>query len=308
MTSPDNKRMHEAGYSDAVLAAEILSFLENFSIEATPHAAEEVDTYPDFLPRGTAVYVAHPPSSGLDEISSLAARVRELGYAPVPHLAARKLAGRQQLDSALGRMRDAGSNRVLLVAGDVRTPAGPYESAMDVLETGLLKTHGFDSVGIAGHPEGIREIDATTLHRALLEKARWASDAGIAMHIVTQFGFDAQAVIDWEKALVKEGIELPVHVGMAGQASVGQLLRYAKRCGVIASTRMLARNPRRMSAQGKTSIAEELVVDFARHRLKHRDCALVRAHFFAFGGAEATVRWIERQFGDRDRNSSRIAG
>jgi len=293
MTSPGKKRSPETDDPDAVLAAEIRSFLEDFSIEATPHAVEEVDAYPDFLPRGTSVYVAHPPSSDLEDISSLAARLRELGYAPVPHLAARKLTGRKQLDSALGRMRDAGSKHVMLIAGDVRAPAGPYESAMDVLETDLLKAHGFDGVGIAGHPEGIRDIDATTLHRALLEKARWASDAGIRMHIVTQFGFDAQAVIDWEKALVKEGIELPVHVGMAGQASARQLLRYARRCGVVASTRMLARNPRGVSAQGKASISEELVTEFARHRLVHRDCALVSAHFFAFGGAEATVRWLE---------------
>ena len=90
-----------------------------------------------------------------------------------------------------------------------------------------------------------------------------------------------------------EGIGLPIHVGMIGQASVKQLLRYAHRCGVVASTRMLVRGPRGMSAQVKTSIADELVLAFSNHRLLHQECAIVRPHFFAFGGAERTVRWLD---------------
>ncbi len=57
--------------------------------------------------------------------------------------------------------------------------------------------------------------------------------------IVTQFGFDAEAVVNWESNLRQDGIELPIHVGMAGQAPLRQLLGCAMRCGVTASMRML---------------------------------------------------------------------
>jgi methylenetetrahydrofolate reductase (NADPH) len=202
------------------------------------------------------------------------------------------VAGPKQLDRVLGQLRDAGSNQVLLIAGDAETSAGPYASSMDVLESNLLKVHGFERVGIAGYPEGNRAIPGAALRRALLEKVRWASDAGVKMHIVSQFTFDARAVIEWEGTLMAEAIELPIHVGMVGQASVKQLLRYAQHCGVIASTRILVRGPGIMSAQVRTTIADELVLAFSNHRLLHQECAIVRAHFFAFGGAERTARWL----------------
>ncbi len=43
------------------------------------------------------------------------------------------------------------------------------------------------------------------LRRALYEKAQFAADTGLMMYIVTQFGFNAQAVIDWETALSTMG-------------------------------------------------------------------------------------------------------
>lgn len=274
------------------VAAEVVSFLDDFSIEATPHAADEVDSYPDYLPPGTTVYVAHPPNSLLDDVVSLVGRLRTLGFKPVPHLVARKLQSQTQLDLALRRIRDAGTDQILLVAGDLHQPVGPYSCTMDMLKTGLLSEHGFQTVGIAGHPEGSRAIGPTMLHRALSDKAQWASNTGLDMYIVTQFGFDAQAVIDWEAILRQDGIGLPIHVGMAGKAPLKQLLRYATRCGITASMRMLVGKASAMSKQINLATVDELVLAFASHRLSHPECGMVRAHFYAFGGADRTARWV----------------
>ena len=270
----------------------VLSFLDNYSIEVTPHTIVEIDSYPEYLSPGTTIYVAHPPNTSLDDVVQMATRLREFGYKPVPHLIARKLRSQAELDSALGQMHDIGIDQILVVAGDLTQPLGPFGNTMELLQTGLLLQHGFKTVGIAGHPEGSRAIGPTMLHRALCEKARFAADTGLMMYIVTQFGFNAQAVIDWEAALSTNGIELPIHVGMAGLTSLKQLLRYAMRCGINASVRMLVGKASAMSEHIKLTPVDELVPAFARHRLSHPDCQMIRAHFYALGGAERTARWM----------------
>lgn len=282
----------EMAGSDNDLREAIFSFLDDFSIEATPHATAELASYPEYLPSGTTIYVAHPPNSQLDEVVLMSRRLRDCGFNPVPHLIARKLESRAQLDASLEELHRVGVEQILLVAGDLPKPVGPYRCAMDVLETGLLPQNGFLKVGIAGHPEGSRAIGPTALHQALADKVQWAADTGLQMYIVTQFGFNAQAVIDWEAALAKDGIALPIHVGMAGQAPLKQLLRYAMRCGITASMRTLIGKVSAMSDQVKLATVEELVVDFAKHRQSHADCRMLRAHFYAFGGAERTARWL----------------
>src|SRR5260370_24795754 len=68
-----------------------------------------------------------------------------------------------------------------------------------------------------------------------------AETTGIAVHIVTQFCFDAAAILKWIARLRDFGIEHPVRVGLAGPTSLATLLRYAQRCGVRASAQGLAR-------------------------------------------------------------------
>ena len=119
-------------------------------------------------------------------------------------------------------------------------PAGPFYNTMDVLRSDLVTKHDFRTVGIAGHPEGSPAIAPDALRRAVADKEQWAADSGIQMHFVTQFGFDAQAVVNWETDLRRDGVELPIHVGMAGKTTPKLLLGYALRCGIGASMRALA--------------------------------------------------------------------
>jgi methylenetetrahydrofolate reductase (NADPH) len=294
---PDKRKLvgvsaADEAWTNGDIRSAVLSFLDDFSIEATPHTIVEVDSYLEYLSPGTTIYVAHPPNTSLDDVVQMATRLRELGYTPVPHLIARKLRSQAELDSALGQMHDFGIDEILIVAGDLMQPLGPFGNTMELLQTGLLLQHGFKTVGIAGHPEGSRAIGPTMLHRALCDKAQFAADTGLQVYIVTQFGFNAQAVIDWETELSTLGIELPIHVGMAGPTSLKQLLRYAMRCGINASMRMFVGKATAISEHLKLTPVDEMVPAFARHRLSHPDCRMIRAHFYALGGAERTARWL----------------
>jgi len=284
--------LNEATWSTEQLKGAVQSFLEDFSIEATPHSLGELNRYPEFLAPGTTVYVAHPPRSSLEDVVDLARRLQGMGYRTVPHLAVRRVESHAELGRALTRLRSAGIDQALVIAGDLPQPAGPYHNAMQLLETGLLPLHGFNTIGIAGHPEGSRGVGPTLLWKALQEKAQFAADTGLKMYIVTQFGFNTTAVANWEAATTANGIDLPVHTGMAGLVPLKELVRYAVRCGIGASMRVLFSRTSALSEQIKLTSMDELILVFASHRLSHPDCRVARAHFFAFGGAERTARWL----------------
>ena len=132
--------------------------------------------------------------------------------------------------------------QVLVIAGDRDPPAGPLRGALDVIDSGLLQRHGIREVGIAGYPEGHPRIPGHELDRALADKIAAAEATGLRLHIVTQFCFDAEAIIGWIRRLRDFGFDTPVRIGLAGPTSLSTLVRYASRCGVSASVQGLARH------------------------------------------------------------------
>ena len=292
-TSTECAALAQVHGCDEQLKEAVIDFLDDCSIEATPHGLSELDRYPQLLSPGTTVYVAHPPNATIDEVIGLAERLETMGYRAVPHLAVRRVESQAQLGDSLARLQSAGIDRALLIAGDSRQPAGPYDNTMQVLETGLLPLHGINTVGIAGHPEGSRVVGPTMLRRALLDKAQFAADTGMQMYVVTQFGFNPSAVTAWERATASDGVTLPIHVGMVGMAPLRQLMRYAVRCGVSASARLLLGRASALSKHARLAAVDELVVEFARYRLSNPDSRMVRTHFYAFGGVERTARWLK---------------
>src|SRR5262249_33840451 len=109
-------------------------------------------------------------------------------------------------------------------------------------------------------------------------------------HIVTQFCFDAQAILQWIARLREFGVEHPVRVGLAGPTNLATLLRYGKRCGVRASAQGLARQAGLLRQVFAMSAPHGLVRAQARADKHLAELAPV---FFAFGGLLRTARWAE---------------
>ncbi len=274
------------------LGHEIISFLENCSIEATPHERDRVEDFPTYLDVGSTVYVAHPPRLSIDDVVDMAKRLMQAGYSPVPHIVARKIEDRKQLDSALGELAEAGIDRLLVVAGDPAEPAGEFSDSLAILRTGLVTHHGFRQVAIAGHPEGSRAIGPTALRQALLDKCAFAVQSKLDMYVVTQFGFDPDLVFAWETHTATDNVSLPVRVGMAGRVPFRQLVRYAMRCGVGTSLKTVVGMTSAMTHLAHLPGPDELVTAFARYRAANPASRLIGAHLFAFGGLEPSARWL----------------
>jgi methylenetetrahydrofolate reductase (NADPH) len=176
----------------------------------------------------------------------------------------------------------------LVIAGDRDPPAGSLHGALDVIDSGLLQRHGIREVGIAGYPEGHPRIPGPELDRALADKIAAAEATGLRVHIVTQFCFDAVAIIDWIRRLRDFGFDVPVRIGLAGPTSLPTLMRYASRCGVSASVHGLARRAGLMRQLFAMSAPDAIVRALAAERERLGE---VRAHFFSFGGLGRTARW-----------------
>ena len=277
--------------SNAELGEAIATFVDDYSIEVTPHDAGKFDEITAELKPGTSVYVAHPPNMALSDVVEFAGKVQRAGFEAVPHIIARKLESRAQLDAGLRQLRKLGVQRALVVAGDIVVPDNAFDSSLEVLQTGLLSEHGFTDVGVAGHPEGSKAIGDDRAWQALLDKAAFARDTHLNVYIASQFGFDPGAITAWEAATSQAGVTLDVHVGMAGPASLRQLARFAMLCGVGASARMLMTRAGATANLLKTQAPDELVTHVARHKLSHPESRLTKPHFFAFGGVAKTARW-----------------
>ena len=268
----------------------IVDFVRGFSLEATRPSAEDIAVLAAVARPGTRVYVSALPTRPVQDAIEAVASLRAAGFEPVPHLAVRNFATARELDDFLARVGEAGVRRVLVIAGDRDQPSGDFRSSIEVIDGGALQRHGIVEIGIAGYPDGHPRISEQDLERSLAEKIHVAETTGMAVHIVTQFCFDAPTVLKWIGRLRDFGVEHPVRVGLPGPTNLATLLRYARRCGVRASAQGLARQAGLVRQLFAMSTPDVLVRAIAEARA-HKHLGEIAPHFFSFGGLAQAARW-----------------
>lgn len=269
------------------------ALLGGHSVEVTP-AQVSGGGVDRLLAPGTRVFVPWLPGAAADATVAAAAELRERGMIPVPHVAARAVPDAVSLDRLLRRLKsEAAVDRLLVVGGDVAAPKGPFDSALGVLETGLLSEHGIARVGIGGYPEGHPRVSDGELLEALLRKQDRAARAGLDAFVITQFAFGAAPVIDWLRRARAAGVRLPVHVGVPGPARVGALMHYAKMCGIGPSMKLLLRHGKGLAGAARVANASRMVRDLAAYAAARPDAGLGPLHVYPFGGLERAADWIE---------------
>lgn len=266
--------------------------LVDYSFEMTAKDAPALAATSGLVPVGTMVDVTFLGNEDTDLRLAAACAVREAGFVPVPHIAARRLADRRALDMFLaGLAAGAGVNRVVVVGGDPSEPIGPFPGALEVIESGLLEAHGVQHVSIAGYPEGHPDISEPVLWRALEDKSAALAERGLGGSIITQFGFDADAVLRWIGQVRGRGIRLPIRVGAPGPAGVRRLLKYAKRFGASTSAGVVQKYGLSLTNLVGSAGPDRYVRDLAAG-LDPAEHGTVRLHFYTFGGLAATATWI----------------
>lgn len=264
---------------------------QNFSLEITAKDIEALIAVAPRIPPGTSIAITHLPGESLDSRVAAARAVRQAGFEPMPHFAARRFATTHEFERFLEHLNaEASVKHFFVIAGDPAEPEGPFADAMDLIRTGAFERAGATMLGIAGHPEGTPHMTPIQCRSILVDKCSEIEARGMEPLIVTQFAFDSDPLIDWLRDLRAKGIYAPVRLGIPGPAGVKTLVRFAVRCGVGASTAVLAKYGISLSRLIGTAGPEKLVqaLDF---RLTP-DLGPTSLHLYPFGGLERTVEWM----------------
>ena len=276
-----------------------LELLQGYSLEMTGKDVPGLMEAKDSIPAGTKINVTFLGNEDLEMRVAAAKAVRDLGFMPVPHISARRLASRAQLEEFLSRLQDVGATEsVFVVGGDPTTPEGPYEDSYDVIRTGLLLDYGVKEVSIAGYPEGHPDISDEVLWRALDEKSLSLVQQGLNATILTQFAFDTDPVLNWIDAVRARGITSTIRIGTPGPAGIKRLLGFARRFGIGANAMIVKKYgfslTNLMGTAGPDKFVTDLSAMLADKALTAPEGAStgpVKLHFYTFGGLLATADW-----------------
>lgn len=264
------------------------------SIEVSPKQACESAALVGLFPPQTRVYITDIGTDSTDTLVAAAKRMGALGYTPVPHFASRRMVSAECLEDRVMRLAtEAYVTDVLVIGGGLETPAGEFDSTMALLETGVFERHGILHMGVAGHPEGSPDFDADTAMEALHQKQAFADKTGIELRIVTQFGFDAPAFIDWTRDVRAAGINLPIHLGVAGPTKITTLIKFAAMCGVGNSLDFLKKRGSAMATLVKGFDPDEIATPIESHwQNSGTDSPITHIHVFPFGGLKKSSAWL----------------
>ncbi|MFW5905791.1 MAG: methylenetetrahydrofolate reductase, partial [archaeon] len=178
------------------------------------------------LPDDATIAITTSPQLGIEATVQRAEEAAEMGFEVVPHIAARYVEDRDQLESIARRLEEAGVTDIFVPGGDREEPAGEFESAHDLLEALAETEYSFEEVGITGYPEGHEFISDATLVEAMERKAPYAT------YIVTQLCYDPETVLEWIEEIRDRGIDLPVEVGIPGVMNYQRLVKISQKVGV----------------------------------------------------------------------------
>jgi methylenetetrahydrofolate reductase (NADPH) len=277
----------------------VADMLRGYSIEVNPSESKIIDAAPVRLDPGTEVFLTWIPGTNPMDTVAPAAKLRSAGLFPVPHIGARHIESAAQLEQLAARLAgEAGVDRVLIIAGDREKPAGPFDSSLAVMQSGLIQKAGITRISVGGFPEGNPNISNPVLAEALTAKVQFSRSTGLKLTVVTQFCFESEPIIEWLRGIRASGVDVPVRVGFAGPAGLIALTRYALRCGVGNSVRVLTEKPsfaKLLIEKGPEPIIREVATALGPGNGSELPLGIAGLHFFVFGGFNKTVDWINAQ-------------
>ncbi len=276
----------------------IKKFLDGFSVEVTPKAASKIENFEDYIPSGTLVYIAHIEGTPIEEMVETAKKINDQGFCAMPHFPARIIKDKNVLEDWISRYKnEANVSNALLIAGGANKPYGEYDSSIQLIESELFDKADFNNLHIAGHPEGSMDIDpdgsTTNVDQALSWKNEFSKRTDANMAITTQFSFDASSVISWANNIKEAGIDIPVHIGIAGPAKLQTLLRYSIECGVGASIKIIQKRAMDLTKLLLPYKPTNIITELATYKANNPSFNIEKVHFFPLGGIKQVSDFVK---------------
>ncbi len=281
----------------AMTANPSAAFLQKLSVEITPKQIEKLAFLQERLPRHTPIFIALIDPADVAGQLHAATALRKAGLEPIPHIPARFVPDEADLKKRIAALAgEAGVTQMLVLGGGAPTPIGKFDAAIQLLRTDVFQNNGVKKIGIAGHPEG--NPDITKVHgeaallKALLEKQAWLKANGMAGFIATQFLFEAGPVAYWASMLRDNGIDLPIHVGIPGPATIKTLVKYAAMCGVGNSARFIRKQALNITKLLTVNTPDEFIEQLAVLNIDRPELGIAAPHLYPFGGFDKMFEWL----------------
>jgi len=281
-----------------IIHSDFKDFISGYSIEVIPRSAAKIESFVEVLPKNTRVYIAHIQNEDILSMVATAKRITDAGFRAMPHIPARIIENQTMLNDWISMYQnEAGVNEALLLAGGSTEPVGDYDSSIQLIESGLFDKAGFKRLHIAGHPEGNKDIDPdggiAKVSEALSWKQEFSKRTDASMAIATQFCFDASVVKKWADSIKEDGIDIPIHIGIAGPAKLQTLLKFSIECGIGASMKVLTKRAKDLTKLLLPYKPIQILNELAEYKSKDPEFNVEQAHFFPIGGIKQTVDWLD---------------
>ena len=285
--SPRRRRL--AGESPEHRAARA-AVIEASSFEVI--TLRSLDAAVEALPCGSRVSVTASPAKGLAATQEITEQLIAAGHAAIPHISARLVRDRTHTRALAAWLRSTQTEEIFLVGGDVAEP-GRYPDALSFLGDLLEAGPGLRRVGVTAYPDGHPLIDPATLDSALTAKQAMLAEAGLAGYSSTQLCLDPGRIAGWLRRQRRQGMDLPVHLGIAGVVDRAKLLSIGLRLGIGQSLRYLRKNRRAVTRllTAPHYDPNDLLVPLSPHLVELDIRAL---HIFTFNQVAATAAWREQ--------------
>lgn len=237
------------------------------------------------VPLDVPVTVTASTSKGLEATLLLSEAFAKHGYVVIPHLAARMIHDRHELEEISDRLGAAGITGIFVPGGDA-DPVGDYADAFSLLEDLAQLEKPFQHIGITGYPETHPKITDDLTVQAMWDKRRHAT------HVVSNLTFDAGAIKAWVGRMRARGITMPLLLGMPGPIDRAKLLTMATKIGVGESSRFLVKHKNtlaRLAAPGGFT-GEKFLMQCANVAAKP-ESLIEGLHIFTFNQIAETEAW-----------------
>ncbi len=278
--------------SAEALTSAVQSLFAGFSVEITPASAKKIESFADLLRPSCRVMVTFLPGSDLQDTKETAERLMREGFIAVPHFAARSFPDAESFRSLVQDLSKVGVKEAVVLAGAVDKPLGSFTSSLDLLADGAFQDSGFTRISVAGHPEGSPDISDSDLALALRQKNEWAEqNPQIETRLITQFCFEAEPVLAWERTIRAAGNRLPIALGVPGPAQIKTLLMHAKNCGIGNSMSFLVKQAKNVSRLIMVNAPDKLIAGIAHGVAADPDSLLKTVHIYPLGGLKKSAYW-----------------
>ena len=238
------------------------------------------------LPPGARATVTASPTHGIEATFDISEHVAKLGHEVTPHLSAHMIRDRAHLKDLLDRARAIGLTHAFIVGGDAKDAGGEFHNGLELLRALDELGHPFQDLGVPSYPEGHVDIADDMLLRALKDKQRYAKQT------TTQMSFNPGAVSTWVDTIRREGVTLPIYLGVPGVLEVTKLMSIAARIGVGASASFLSKNMGLVGALVRPgSFGADTFLKSLADTIANPASKVVGLHIFTMNQVPATVEW-----------------